>query len=188
MLFIPDETEKVFKELEETQKQFWNVARSTGNFLNMLIKMNGCKSGLEIGTSNGYSGIWQAMAFKENGGRLMTIEFYDKRQVIALENFKRCGVDDVIESKVGDACTILEYLSEDIKFDYVFIDASKPQYLKYFELIKPHVVKGGIICADNVTSHREKVLPFLEAIDKDPDFQTEILDLPAGLSVSYRLN
>ena len=59
MLFIPEETEKVFKELEVTQKQFWNVARSTGNFLNMLIKMNGCKSGLEIGTSNGYSGIWQ---------------------------------------------------------------------------------------------------------------------------------
>ena len=187
MLFIPEETEKVFQELEETQKQFWNVARSTGNFLNMLIKMNNCKSGLEIGTSNGYSGIWQGMAFKENGGKLMTIEFYDKRQVVAIENFKRCKVDDVIDSRVGDACTIIEYLKEDIKFDYVFIDASKPQYLKYFNLIKPHLVKGGIICADNVTSHREKVQNFLDAIEADEDFQTEILDLPAGLSVSYRI-
>ena len=187
MLVISQETETVFQELEATQKTFWNVARSTGNFLNMLIKMNGCKRGLEIGTSNGYSGIWQGMAFKENGGRLMTIEFYDKRQVIALENFKRCGVDDVIDSRVGDACTILEYLKEDETFDYVFIDASKPQYLKYFELIKPHLKKGGIICADNVTSHREKVQNFLDAIDADPDFQTEILDLPAGLSISYRI-
>lgn len=188
MLLIPEETEKVFKELEATQKEFWNVARSTANFLNMLIKMNNCKHGLEIGTSNGYSGIWQAMAFKGNGGRLMTIEFYDKRQVVALENFRRCNVDDVIDSKVGDACTLLEYLPEEEKFDYVFIDASKPQYLKYFNLIKPHVVKGGIICADNVTSHREKVVPFLEAIEADADFQTEILDLPAGLSVSLRIN
>ena len=188
MLYIPEETEQVFRELEETQKQFWNVARSTGNFLNMLIKMNGCKRGLEIGTSNGYSGIWQAMAFKENGGELMTIEFYDKRQVVALENFKRCGVESVIDSRVGDACTILEYLPNDKMFDYVFIDASKPQYLKYFELIKPHVVKGGVICADNVTSHREKVQNFLDAIIADLDFQTEILDLPAGLSVSYKLN
>ena len=65
MLLIPEETEKVFNELEATQKQFWNVARSTGNFLNMLIKMNGFKSGLEIGTSNGYSGIWQGMALKK---------------------------------------------------------------------------------------------------------------------------
>ena len=187
MLFIPEETEKVFQELEATQKQFWNVARSTGNFLNMLIKMNGCKRGLEIGTSNGYSGIWQGMAFKANGGQLMTIEFYDKRQIIALENFRRCGVEDVIDSRVGDACTILEYLKDDENFDYVFIDASKPQYLKYFELIRPHLVKGGVICADNVTSHREKVQDFLDAIIADEEFQTEILDLPAGLSVSYRL-
>lgn len=187
MLFIPEETEKVFQELEATQKQFWNVARSTGNFLNMLIKMNHCKYGLEIGTSNGYSGIWQAMAFKENGGKLMTIEFYDKRQVVALENFKRCEVDDVIDSRVGDACTILEYLKENEIFDYVFIDASKPQYLKYFELIKPHLKKGGIICADNVTSHRAKVQDFLDTIIADKDFQTEILDLPAGLSLSYKL-
>ena len=121
-------------------------------------------------------------------GRLMTIEFYDKRQVVALENFKRCGVDDVIDSKVGDACTILEYLKDDVKFDYVFVDASKPQYIKYFELVKPHLVKGGVLCADNVTSHREKVQDFLDAIEADPDFQTEILDLPAGLSVSYKLN
>lgn len=188
MLSISPEIEAVFQELEATQKTFWNVARSTGNFLNMLIKMNSCKNGLEIGTSNGYSGIWQGMAFKENGGKLTTIEFYDKRQVIAIENFKRCGVDDVIDSRVGDACTILEYLKEDEIFDYVFIDASKPQYLKYFELIKPHLKKGGIICADNVTSHREKVQNFLDAINADSDFQTEILDLPAGLSVSYRIN
>ncbi len=187
MLLIADETEKVLEELELTQKQFWNVARETGNFLNMLIKMNNVQNALEIGTSNGYSGIWLGLGLKQTGGKLTTIEFYEKRQTIALENFKRCKVDDIITSKIGDAGTILEYLKDDDKFDFVFIDASKPQYLDYFKLIKPHLVKGGIICADNVTSHAEKVKPFLDAVFADNDFQSEILPLPAGLSVSYKL-
>ncbi len=187
MLLIEDATEKVLEELEATQKQFWNVARETGNFLNMLIKMNKVQNALEIGTSNGYSGIWLALALKETCGRLITIEFYEKRQSVAVENFKRCGLDGIITSKVGDACIILEYLKEDELFDFVFMDASKPQYLDYFKLIKPHLKKGGLICADNVTSHAAKVQPFLDAVNNDSDFQTEILPLPAGLSVSYRL-
>ncbi len=187
MLEIAEETEKVFKELEVTQKQFWNVARETGNFLNMLIKMNKVQNALEIGTSNGYSGIWLALGLKETGGRLTTIEFYEKRRSVALENFKRCGLEDIITSKVGDACTILEYLKKDEIFDFVFIDASKPQYLDYFNLIKPHLKRGGIICADNVISHAQKVQPFIDAVYNDKDFQTEILPLPAGLSVSFRI-
>ena len=80
MLLISDETEKVLEELEATQKEFWNVARETGNFLNMLIKMNRVQNALEIGTSNGYSGIWLALGLRKTGGHLTTIEFYEKRQ------------------------------------------------------------------------------------------------------------
>ncbi len=188
MLLISDETEKVLEELEATQKEFWNVARETGNFLNMLIKMNRVQNALEIGTSNGYSGIWLALGLRKTGGHLTTIEFYEKRQSMALDNFKRCGVEDIITSKVGDACTILEYLKDEELFDFVFIDASKPQYIDYFKLVKPHLKKGGIICADNVISHAKKVESYLNAVNSDKDFQTEILPLPAGLALSLRIN
>src|SRR5574344_1469220 len=57
-------TQEVIVELEKTQDDFWNVARSTGNFLNMLIKATGKKNVTEIGTSNGYSAIWLANALK----------------------------------------------------------------------------------------------------------------------------
>lgn len=70
-------TEVVFKRLEETQNEFWNVARETGNFLNMLVKICNAQNAYEIGTSNGYSGIWLAKALKETGGHLTTIEFYE---------------------------------------------------------------------------------------------------------------
>lgn len=180
--------EETLKELEKTQKDFWNVARQTGNFLNMLVKMNNSKNVLEIGTSNGYSGLWFLNALEYTDGHLTTIEFYEKRQSVAIENYKKCGFDGRFTALRGSACTLLEYLPEDAMFDFIFIDANKKEYIKDFELIKPHLLPHSIIAADNVNSHREKVQPFLDAIYVDEDFQTEILDLPAGLSLSYKLS
>ena len=188
MNYIPEKLEETFKELEITQKDFWNVSRATGNFLNMLIKMRNVKSALEIGTSNGYSGLWLLDGLKQTKGHLTTIEYYDKRQSIARTNFDKCGFIGMYTPLIGSACDVLESFSSDKMFDFVFIDANKREYIKNFELIKPHLLPNAIICADNVNSHREKVQTYLDAIIADNDFQTEILDLPAGLAISYKLN
>ena len=185
-IILDETTNKIMAELEETQKQFWNIARETGVMLNMFIKMMGVKNALEIGTSNGYSGLWLSKALKQTGGHLTTIEFYEKRQSLAIENFKNCEVNDIITPIQGSAIMILENLPEDEKFDFVFIDANKSEYIKYFNLIKPHLTPKCLIAADNITSHAEKVKPFVDAIDADEEFQYEILDLPAGLLVAYR--
>jgi len=185
-IILDEETNKVMAELEATQKQFWNIARETGVMLNMFIKMMNVKNAIEIGTSNGYSGLWLSKALKQTGGHLTTIEFYEKRQSVAIENFKTCGVDDVITPIQGSAIMILENLPEDAKFDFVFIDANKREYIKYFNILKPHLTEKCLITADNITSHAEKVKDFVDAIDKDDEFQYEILDLPAGLLVAYR--
>jgi len=177
--------QKVLEELEKTSKDFWNISRQTANFLNMLIKISGTKNVLEVGTSNGYSGIWLASALKKTGGRLTTIEFYEKRIELALDNFKKCQVDDVITIKQGSATAILKELEEE--FDFVFLDADKSEYVKYFEIINSKLKKGGIIAADNITSHAKKVAPFVDKIKSDPDYQVEVLDLPAGLLVAYKL-
>ena len=187
MNIILDEiTNNVMAELEKTQKEFWNVSKKTGIMLNMFIKMMGAKSALEIGTSNGYSGLWLSKALKETGGHLTTIEFYDKRQSIAIENFKTCGVLDIITPIQGSACDVIKSFSEDKKFDFVFIDASKREYVDYFKLLKPHLTQKCLITADNITSHAEKVQTFVDAVDADYEFQYEILDLPGGLLVAYR--
>jgi len=180
--------EQTLHDLEQTQKDFWNISRQTGNFLNMLVKMNNSKKILEIGTSNGYSGLWLLDALKYTGGHFTTIEYYDKRQSIAIANYKKCGFDGMFTTMQGQACDILEELPEEEKFDFVFIDANKREYVKNFELIKPHLLPHSIIAADNINSHREKIQTYLDAVFADKDFQTEILDLPAGLSVSYKLN
>ena len=123
-------TNNLLKELEKTQHDFWNIAHETANFLSILIKATNRKNMLEIGTSNGYSGIWFGKALKENGGHLTTIEFYEERQSIAKENFKTCGVDDVITPIQGSAVMVLENMPENQEFDIVFIDANKKEYIK----------------------------------------------------------
>lgn len=175
----------LIEELEKTQKNFWNLSRTSANFLNMLIKISGAKNAVEVGTSNGYSGIWLAKALKATGGRLTTIEYYEKRIILAQENFKTCEVDDIITIKQGSACEVLKEL--DGIYDFAFIDANKGEYIKYFEILDPKLKKGAIIAADNITSHPEKVADFVEKIKSDPNYQVEILDLPAGMLLAYKL-
>jgi len=187
-LVSPPQQELIL-ELEKTQHDFWNVARSSANFLNMLIKISGSKNVVEVGTSNGYSGIWIGKALKATGGKLTTIEYYEKRIVLAQENFKTCEVDDIITIKQGSATEVLEELcsQDDFEIDFAFIDANKGEYVKYFDLINPKLKKGAIIAADNITSHPEKVATFVDKIKADPNYQVEILDLPAGMLIGYRI-
>ena len=181
-----EQEETILKGLEETQHDFWNIARSTANFLNMLIKATKLKSGVEVGTSNGYSGLWLSKALKENGGHLTTIEYYEKRIILAEKNFKDFGLDDIITIKQGSACDVLKTL--DGEYDFAFIDANKREYIEYFKILDKKLKKGAIIAADNITSHAEKVKEFVDAIKADENYQVEILDLPAGLLLAYKLN
>lgn len=179
-------TQNILLELEKTQKQFWNISRVTAEFLFTIIKSINAKNALELGTSNGYSGIWLAKALKETGGHLTTVEFYDKRLDIAKENFKNCSVDDIITPLQGSALMHLEYLPEDEMFDFVFIDANKSEYIKYFELLDKHIKANGILACDNVLSHEEKCKPFIDAVNAHPLYENTILPLPAGLSFARK--
>lgn len=181
-------TQEILIALEQTQHQFWNISRVTAEFLYSLIRVQNAKNVLEIGTSNGYSGIWLAKAVKENGGHLTTIEFYEKRLSIAKENFKICNVNDVITTLQGSACMHLEYLPDDFKIDFAFVDANKAEYVKYFKFIDKHMQKGGIIACDNVLSHEEKCKPFIDDINSNFNYENVVLPLPAGLSLAKKLN
>ena len=86
----------------------------------------------------------------------------------------------------GSACDVIETFSPEEKFDFVFIDANKREYVKYFELIKPHLTQKALIIADNITSHAEKVQTFIDAIDADDEFQYEIVEVPGGILIAYR--
>ncbi len=173
--------------LEETQHDFWNISHQTAEFISMLIKISKVKNVLEIGTSNGYSTLWIADALKDSntGGHLTTIEFYEKRQSIARENIENCNLSDYVTFKQGRALEIIPEL--DFVPDMVFIDANKAEYIQYFDLLKDKLPAGAIILADNVVSHAAKVADFLETIKNDTRYQSQVLDLPAGLLMALKL-
>ena len=171
--------------MRATERGMMNVAPSEGEYLSNLIKKLNAKHVLEIGTSNGYSGIWMALALRETGGKLLTLDVDEKRRSLALRNFRTTGLDDVIESRLGDALKILPTL--DGPFELIFIDAWKPDYKKYLDLVLSKVSPGGAIAAHNVESHPEEMADFLEAIQRYPQLKTEMARVgPGGLSISYK--
>ena len=191
-VYFDEKTEEILSSLEKTQKEFWNLDRYSANFLNMLIKINNSKNVLEIGTSNGYSGIWILKALEETGGKLTTVEYWEKRQSVARKNFEICVSDVKVESKIGSAVIVLQDLEEEIKnfkrekFDFVFIDANKKEYVEYFEIVDRILKSGGIILADNILTHYEKTLPYINVLFERVDYQSQVLDIGAGMMLSRK--
>ncbi len=161
-----------------------NVPASDGRLLYDIVKQHGYKKGLEIGTSNGYSALWLGLAFKETGGHLLTFEIEPQRAREARENFEHAGLQGVIESHVSDALREIPALEG--PYDFVFIDAWKPDYLKYLKLVLPKMKPGGVITAHNVTSEGGSMRGFLEEIRTNPKLETTIdYSSRAGVSISY---
>ncbi|MEW5980383.1 MAG: O-methyltransferase [Acidobacteriota bacterium] len=162
----------------------WNVPPEDGRFLYDLVAAKGYRRGLEIGTSNGYSALWLGLAFRANGGKLVTLEVDQERGMEARQNFRKAGLENVVELRINDAFQEIPKLVGD--FDFVFIDAWKRDYKKFLDLVLPRVSKGGAITAHNVISLGGDMKDFLEAIESDPRLETKIHQTSSeGISVSF---
>lgn len=140
-----------------------------GRLLSMLSGMIKPEFILEIGTYTGYSAICLAEGLKK-GGKLITIDINPEQEETIYHYIKEAGMEQSIQFIVGDAINIIKTLPH--RFDLVFIDADKSNYLKYYELVMPLVKKDGYIFADNVLWSGKVV--DAESISKDKD--TQILD------------
>jgi predicted O-methyltransferase YrrM len=123
------------------------VAPNQGKLLQLLARIHGARTILEIGTLGGYSTIWLARALPA-GGRLVTLELDPKHAEVARANFVRAGLSDKIEIKVGKALDSLPHLTG--PFDLIFIDADKVGYPDYLAWALKLSRRGTLIIADNV--------------------------------------
>ena len=172
--------------MRRTERGMMNVAPAEGEYLAGLVKELNARQVLEIGTSNGYSGIWLAMALRKTGGKLITLEVDTERHALAQNNFQATGLADVIDSRLADALIEIQTLQG--PFDLVFIDAWKPDYIRYLKAVLPKVRSGGVIAAHNVDSHPQIMQDFLSAVKTHPGLRTEFVHKgPSGLSISYKI-
>jgi len=184
---MKDPVYRLLKELHRygVQENMWNVPPQDGRLLQMLIKMSGAHNVLEIGTSNGVSAIWMALGLRETGGKLTTLEIDPERAKLARENFRKAGVEDLIQLIEGDALKTLPTLTE--TYDMVFIDAAKSQYKAYLDIIFPRIAKGGIIVAHNAVRMASSMKDYLEFVQDHPQLDTVMLTTGAdGVALSYK--
>ena len=162
-----------------------NVPCKDGRFLYDLIIRNGYTRGLEIGTFNGYSTLWFGLAFRKTGGRVITIEYDRVSGEEARRSFEKAGLEGVIDSRINDAFEEIPKIEGN--FDFIFIDAWKPDYIKFLSLLKDRILPGGAIVAHNVTNHARDMQSFLEAIRSDPTLETTFHEISEeGFSVSIK--
>lgn len=133
----------VLDDLDRNQRlRNLTVPAEDARLLRLLTESINAKHVVELGTANGYSGIWFALALQTTGGKLTTFEIDPQRVKQARENFKRAGVDHLITQVEGDAHQEVTKLTGPI--DLVFIDADKDGYLDYLNKLLPLGAAGRI--------------------------------------------
>lgn len=165
-----------------------------GRVLSMLSKIINPKHILELGTYTGYATLCMVEGLCEDG-TIDTIDINEELEEIQSKYFEQSGKRNQIIQHIGNALEIIPLL--DKKFDLVFIDADKENYINYWNLIVPMMNKGGIILSDNVLwsgkvleklKPNDKSTPILLEYNKitkeDPRVETVLLPIRDGLTVS----
>lgn len=186
-----DDAEKkilaVLDDMHRTQRQgHWNVSLDDGRLLRLLTEATGAKHVVEIGTSNGYSGLWFLLALRKTGGTLTTHEIDRERAALARRNFDRAGVGDRATIVLGDAHETTKRLKGPI--DVLFLDADPSGYGDYMARLLPLVRPGGLILTHN-TRWPKPDPDHIKAITTNPNLETVFLhmhDMGIGVTIKKR--
>ena len=166
-----------------------------GNFLSILSSILQPKAILEIGTYTGYSAICLASGLTAEG-KLITIDINEELENTTRKYFQKSNYHDRIDFRIGNALSLIPQLNE--KFDLVFIDADKKNYLNYFNLVKPILTNHGVIIADNVLwsgkcadesfqdSETNCLREYNRVVSQDVDFDSVLLPIRDGLMISRK--
>ena len=176
------------------------IRKETQSFLKVLLLIKKPLRILEIGAAVGFSAILMSEYMPE-GGRITTIENYDKRIPIARRNFERAGKAGQITLLVGDALAVMKMLPG--PYDFIFMDAAKGQYIQYMPEALRLLAPGGLLVSDNVLQDGEiaesrfaverrnrtihsRMREYLYQLKHDVRIQTSILPLGDGIALSVR--
>lgn len=163
-----------------------------GALLRHLVLMLQPRCVLEIGTFSGYATIWMAGALPE-GGRIDTIEINDEMEALIREGLDRAGVAGRVRLIIGDALDVLPLIDE--RYDLVYIDGNKREYVAYYQSAIELVRPGGWILADNVlwdgqvvsgdprSQQTRSILAFNDLVAGDERVENFVLPLRDGLNI-----
>ena len=178
---------------EQFVKSFQRLSLNTtigdAMMLRILVESANAKRGIEVGSATGFGAVNMGIGFERTGGHLYTLEIDPKMVKQCRENLQKVGLEKTVTCIEGDALKTLPKLEG--RFDFVFIDAVKRDYFKYFKLIEPKLKPGAVIVGDNVIRSARAMEDFLDYMQKSPDYDTVIIrasmEKNDGMSVSYKI-
>jgi predicted O-methyltransferase YrrM len=166
-----------------------NTTPGDAAMLRILIEATGAKRGIEIGVFNGFGAINMGMGFERTGGRLYSIEADPERAEEARRNVRRARLTKTVSVIEGDALQVLPALRG--RFDFVFIDAEKREYLRYLKAIEPKLKPRAVVVADNVIVYAKPMRDFLQYIQTSPKYDTVLIrasmEKGDGMTVSCKV-
>ena len=175
------------------------IRKEMESFLRVILTIKHPKEILELGTAIGYSAILMSECCD---AKITTIENYEKRIPIARENFEKAGKSDQIELLEGDAMEVMKTLPDE-KYDFIFMDAAKAQYINYLPEVMRLLNPGGVLITDNVlqdgdliqskfvvrrrdrTIHK-RMREFLETVKHDERLETSIVPIGDGIVMAVK--
>ena len=168
-----------FEVQKKNMQRLWNIPQETAELLYTFVKIKAPKHILEIGTSNGYSTFWLSLAAESCDAVVDTIEVDEDRFMLAKSNL--VNRDNIVQ-RLGKAELIIPELSG--KYDFIFIDAGKINYIEYIKLLHNKMRRNAIIVADNVISHKDTVKEYLDYIESSELFDSVTLNIDSGINIA----
>jgi predicted O-methyltransferase YrrM len=158
---------------EEFLRNFKRIGLNTtpgdAMMLRILVQTAHAQRGVEVGTATGFGALHMGIAFERNGGHLYTIDIDPQMVATARANLQRAGLEKSVTVLEGDALKVLPTL--DGAFDFVFLDALKQDYLKYFQLVERKLKRGALVVADNVIRSADQMRDFLDFMARNKDYE-----------------
>jgi predicted O-methyltransferase YrrM len=157
--------------------------------LRVLIESRGARRGVEVGGNVGYGAINMGIAFERTGGKLYSVEIDAGNVRTARRNLEAVGLSNAVAVIEGDALKVLPTLERGI--DFIFLDALKGDYLKYFRSLEPKLVRGATIAADNVIVSARQMADFLTYVQSSPNYDCVIVRASMhkndGMLIGYKI-
>lgn len=148
---------------------YLSISKEQGNDIKQIIINNNSKNIVEFGTSFGISTLFLAQGVIETGGSIITTELIESKAKKAVENFKKAGVSECIQVRVGDAIETLK--NHDATIDLLLLDGWKDLYLPLFQMLEPNFHKNTLIYVDNADMADTQT--FLKAVSQSPKYKLE---------------
>jgi predicted O-methyltransferase YrrM len=196
MDLVPDAMRPVMRRLQERDARdrvdgtpqshrLRAITPDVGQLLLTLALAVGARRIVEVGTSGGYSTLWLALAAQRTSGRVTTFEIDPAKVALAASTFSDAGVAGVVDLRAEDAAVGLRAFAQDV--DLVFIDAEKRDYETYLDLAVVALRPGGLLVADNLTSHAADLEGFRRKALAHARLSSVVIPMGNGELVAVRL-